>query len=167
MPYCQHFPCCFQVTNTILPAFSLLHPSYKYNTASIFSVASKLHMPAFSPLHPSYTCQHFPCCFQVTHASIFPVAAKLYMPAFSLLHPSYTCYPTTFPVSAKLYMPPLSMLHPSYTCQHLPCPKATHTINVSSVTSTATRNRKLLHNNLIKLVELVNSKSVIYMTQEI
>ena len=68
-------------------AFSLLHPSYTYHTASIFPVASKLHM---------LYCQHFLCCvqithtsicpyrIQVTHASIFPAASKLHMPAFSL-----------------------------------------------------------------------------------
>ena len=82
------------------------------------------------------------------------------MPAFSLLHPSYTCqhfpcsiqatHANIFPVASKLHMPALSLL----------CPKATHTISVSSITSTATPNRKLLHNNLIKLAELINSKSV-------
>ena len=161
--YCQHFPCCIQVTHTILPAFSLLCANYTYNTASIFPVASRLHMPY---------CQHFPCCIQithtsicpyciqVTHTSIFPVASILHIPAFSLLHPSYTCqhfpcciqatHANISPVASKLHMPALSLL----------CPKATHTISVSSITSIATPNRKLLNNNQIKLVELVNSKSV-------
>ena len=118
--YCQHFPCCFQVTHA-----SIFPCCIQVTHASIFPAASKLHMPAFSLLQPGYTCQYFPCCIQATHATL-----------------------------------PLSLLHPSYTCQHFPCPKATHTISISSITSTATHNRKLLHNNLIKLVERVNNKSV-------
>ena len=140
--YCQHFPCCIQVTHTILPAFSLLHPNYTYNTASIVPVASRLHIPY---------CQHFPCCVQITHtilpvfsllhqgytyhtASIFPVASKLHIPAF-------------VPSASKLHMPAFSLLHPSYTCQHFSCCiQVTHTRTFPVMSQSNSHNQRFFNN---------------------